>query len=360
MGGDHPPFYAEPIVELTPAILEEAYRRQDGSLEVRAVARSVCAALSRMFVLCGLGERVQELPSLVEGTVWHAVVRPLAALGAVDAVELGEPIPRAELFADRWGLDFDPEDPRPDSQGPEAQMAWLRRLTDRRHAREASRRMRLTGLGRWAVRRVIGQRRGAEPPVAGELSATAASVEGLLARSAELDLAPEELAEEVRRYAEMAGQEAAARGLAGMLAEGGPNVLAVQVALEALDEGTTEREVRAALAAEGVSAPGALQCAAWLNDHGFEVDGPSPTLEAVAEATMWTVVAVSRADGPMGVKEILGQFGEAEQAETVEAMGRVRSVYAGEALEAAAWAPLGSRVRRAARTALHRVKSRGS
>ncbi|HEX9311924.1 MAG TPA: hypothetical protein VGA30_03720 [Actinomycetota bacterium] len=353
------PFYAEPIAQMTPAVLEEAYRRDDGSLRLQAVGRSLSVALDRMFVLSGLGEELPRLPWHVELDFWFSVVRPLALLGAVDAVELGEPVPIESQFTDRWGLDHDPGDPRPAAEDRQAMTAWWERLSERRRAREASRELRLTGLGRWAVRRLIGQRRGAEPPIAGELSATATSVEALLARSAELDLGPEELAEEVGRYAQRVGQEAAARGLAGMLAGGGPSILAVQAALEAVEADAAAGEVRAAMAADGVSAAGRIQCAGWLREHGFEVEMPSPSPEALAEATIWTVVAVSRGDGPLGVKVALNEFDEAEQAAMVEAMGRVGSVYAAEALEAVAWAPLPAKVRKAARTALHRVRSRG-
>jgi hypothetical protein len=44
-------------------------------------------------------------------------------------------------------------------------------------------------------------------------------------------------------------------------------------------------------------------------------------------------VAVSLADGPVGVREIVARFPDSEQTEKIEAMGRVRSPYAAEALE---------------------------
>ena len=347
-------FWSEALAELTPRILEECYRQE--SLGVRAAARSVWWAIDRTYELDALTEQqARWLPEMVSSSLWYAVIRPLAALGALEAVEHGEPLDEWRLLRDDWLLDRD-SDPVGGSD-PQAVMDRIQRWQARREAREASREFRIAPIGRWAIRRLIAERHGIEPPAAGELADTAGSVEALLARAAELSFGPDEVAAEVRRFAARKGSDSTIRELARLLVRGGPGILAVQEALKAFDPKSAEPEVRAAGRADAVSPAGIVQCAIWLEEHGFSPLPVPSEREAVAEAAIWSVVAIARADGRAAVGEAIRRFPGEEMAGMVENMGRTKSPFAAEALEAIAWAPLPAKVRKAARTALHRVRT---
>src|SRR5205814_517285 len=118
--------------------------------------------------LSGLGPGLDHLTAMLQSSVWHGIVRPLAALGAVEAVSLGAALPPITLFTDLYPLWEAPEDPQPE-RGDVA--AWGERL-QRWRDEEASRVMRLTGLGTWALRRLIGEHTGMEPPAAGDVAAS--------------------------------------------------------------------------------------------------------------------------------------------------------------------------------------------
>lgn len=217
--------------------------------------------------------------------------------------------------------------------------------------------VRATPLGLWGIRRLLRIRTGETPPLVGDLAAAAGSAEELLVLAQAGDLGPNELREEVRRYREARGPEAAAE-FAGLLAAGGPRVTAVLAALAALDPREVEPPLREAL--RFASAPARFQVQAWLAGQGFDPGAVDATPFHAAEVTAWTLVAVTRADGAEGVGEVLAAVGdERAQADVVDLIGRTGSPFAEEALVAIA-AGHGSReVRKAARRALHRVKTGG-
>lgn len=319
---DRVPFWADDLCDLVPRLLEELYRQGGEPMPLAELSEPVWHALTSTYDLSWMTDDQERVwPGALASDMWHGVFVPLAELGAV---ELSGERSIAELLTDPNGED--------------------------------ARAVRATPLGLWAIRRVIELRWGQAPPVAGDLAARASSAETLLALGAELDLGPEELTEEARRYREVRGSAAAAE-LASILARGGPDVLAVHACLGALDPAEAAGAVRAA--APTATGGGALQCAAWLEEHGFEAPRVEVTEEALAEATVWNLVAVARGDGPEGVGEALAALSEEEQAEVIGAIGRLDDPFAVEALEAVALGGTSPSVRKVARKALHRQRTRG-
>jgi len=318
---DRVPFWADDLCDLVPRLLEALYQEGGEPMPLTELSDAVWHGVRSTYDLSWMTEEQERVwPGMLANDMWQGVFVPLAELGAV---ELSGERALAELLAAPQGEDV--------------------------------RAVRSTPLGLWAIRGVIEDRWGRVPPATGDLAATVGSAEALIAIGAELDLWPGELAEEARRYREIHGP-GAAEELAARLARGGPDVLAVHACLDALDPHEVGPVIQAA--ARTASGGGALQCVAWLQEHGFEAPEVEVSQGALAEATVWSLVAVARGDGPEGVGESLAALAEEEQVEAVGAIGRLDSPFAIEALEAVAMGSPSPTVRKAARKALHRQRTR--
>jgi hypothetical protein len=302
------PFWVDELGGLIPLYLEELYREGGGPVEVDELARRTWEALDEAYGLeDAAGEGPESWRSWVAADIDHGILRPLAEVGAV-RLDPGE------------------------------------------------RTVQATPLGLWAARRLIELRYGAAPPVAGDLAARANSAEHLLAMAGELDLGPDEIRDEARRYA--GKNEQAAEEFALELARSGPRVLAALASLKAFDPAVVEPHVRRAMET-ATSGAGRVQCAAWLEEHGFSPPELEVSPQDLAEATACTIVAVARGDGPEGVAEMMAELGddEEQQAVLVEAIARGRSPFAAEALEAVSRGHRSKAVRKAARRELHRLRT---
>jgi hypothetical protein len=334
--GEWKAFWSEEVASLVPRYLEEVYLSAgpDGEpLLVVEVADWTWRALDELYDLSSLDPvRRERWAGMVEGDIRHGAFRPLIELGALEGVEEPEP------FLPVSG------------EGDEEEARALREL-------RWPWAVRATPLGLWAIRRVIRHRWGFEPPLAGDVGRRAPSAEALLAAVTREGMGPGEVRAEAAAYREARGPAAAAE-LARAVARGGPMVLTALECLDALDPGEVEPHLRRA-AEEAPSRAGALQCASWLATHGFEPPPVEFGVEEVAEATAWAVVAAARADGPEAMGELFPDRPEEEQVEVVEAMGRLRTPHAREALEAVARGHPLPGVRKAARRALHRLRTSG-
>ncbi len=336
---DRTAFWADDLADLMPRLLEGLYAAPpEESLPVHRLSALLWEEFERIYDLDGLtpGQR-EYLPGRLMWNVTQAVFEPLDRLGAVE-------------------LRIPPEPERPSSwTDDEATRAYF--LAHRQRERGIV--VRLTPLGAWAARAVIARLSGGtEPPAAGDLGARARSAEALVALAQEHELTPDEVRAEAAAFREQAGASAAEE-FARMLAAGGPTTLLVKACMDALPDSELEPAVRSA-ALTASSGAGAMQCVAWLTEHGLDAPPIAPSHDELVEATIWSVVEVARADGPQGTAEMLVVLPESEQLEVAESVGSSASPYALEAAMAIAAAPLSSAVRKAGRRSIHRLRTRGT